>query len=51
MIYYTFFFFFLHVHTRGGREIRTSNLRFIRHGLSRLRYLLRTLLSYYTFSL
>jgi hypothetical protein len=25
-------FFFLHVHTRGKRGIRTSNLRFMRRG-------------------
>jgi hypothetical protein len=27
-----FFFFFLHVHTRGGGRIRTNDLRFMRRG-------------------
>jgi hypothetical protein len=26
------FFFFGHIHTRGGEEIRTSDLRFMRRG-------------------
>jgi hypothetical protein len=36
------FFFFSHVHTRGGRGIRTSDLRFIRRDPNRLNYLLGT---------
>jgi hypothetical protein len=37
---FIFFILFLCVHTRGMGEIRTSNLCFIRHVLSRLSYLL-----------
>jgi hypothetical protein len=36
------FFFFLHVHTRGGKGTQTSDLYFIRRSLSRLNYLLGT---------
>jgi hypothetical protein len=35
-----YFFFFLHVRTRGEMRIRTSDLRFIRHSPSQLSYLL-----------
>jgi hypothetical protein len=31
-VFFQVFFFFLHVHTRGGGEIRTSDLRFNRRG-------------------
>jgi hypothetical protein len=37
------FFFFLHVHTRGRREIQTSGLHFIKCGPNRLSYFLRTI--------
>jgi hypothetical protein len=38
-----FFFFFDMSTQEGGRGIRTSDLRFIRRGLSRLNYLLKTI--------
>ena len=36
--------FFLHVHTKVGREIWISDLYFIRHDPNQLNYLLRTFL-------
>jgi hypothetical protein len=30
--FFIFFFYFLYVHTRGGGEIRTGDLRFMRRG-------------------
>ena len=42
--HFFFSFFFLHVRTKGGRKIQTSDLCFIRRDPDWLNYLLRTLL-------
>ena len=46
-----FFFFSWHVHTRGGEEIRTSDLHFIRRGPSRLSYFLGTSVMVYSIAI
>jgi hypothetical protein len=42
IFFFFFFFFFLTCRHKRGRGIRTSDLRFMRHELSRLSYLLET---------